>query len=410
MKINLKKIKKSIIANPMPKILAVIIATVLWMFVAASQSSTGNFPSKINVITVNTPSGLIATYDQKTIELQISAEPSLWQKLSTSSFTAYVDLGGLQVGTYSLDVNVTCNVAGVQILSKKPDKIFVQLEEISRKNVPVIQKVEGNAADGLVAGAVTFSPSNVEISGPKSQINNISNAIAGIRLNGESGDFEKDVSLVALDNNGNEIPDLSFSPNKVSASISIVKGGNNKTVGVKVNLVGSLAEGFYISQIVTTPTTINITGQPSVINIINSIETQNIDVSGLSSDFTKGILLVIPEGVALQKGEPNQIKVNLILANNTTSRVISVQINPIGLDSTLKVTAYLPSEVQVSVSGAESIISGLKVSDVSLNLDLSGKAAGTYSYDLSPTMFKFPSDISLGTIVPTSLQVALSTK
>lgn len=410
MKINFKKIKKSVLANPLPKILAVIVATILWIFVAASQSSTGQFPSKIQIITVNTPNGLIATYDQKTVELQISAEPSLWQKLSTNSFTAYVDLGGLQVGTYELDVNATCNVADVQILNKKPGKIFVQLEEISRKNVPVIQKVEGNAAEGMVAGAISFNPAEVEVSGPKSQIENISNAVAEIRLNGESANFEKDASLVALDNSGNEISDLSFSPSRVKANISIVKGANNKTVGVKVNLSGNPADGYYISRLTTAPSTINITGQSSILSTINYIETQNFDISGVSSSFDKDLLLKIPDGVGLQRGEPNKVTVSVTLANNGLSRVITAQITPKNLASNLKVNSYSPSEVKVTISGSEASISAVNPSDIVLELDLSGKSAGTYNIDLTSAMFKIPDGVSTTAFVPTSLQITLSAK
>lgn len=410
MKIDLKKIKHTVFSNPLPKILAVVVATILWMVVAASQSSTGKFPSEINIIAVNTPNGLVASYDQKTVELTISAEPSLWQKLSTNSFTAYVDLGSLGVGTYQLDVNVTCNVAGVQILNKKPEKIFVQLEEISRKKVPVIQKVEGNAAEGMVAGAITFNPAEVEVSGPKSQIENISNAIAPIKLNGESADFQKDVIPTALDDNGNEISDLAFSPSKVTADISIVKGANNKTVGVKVNLVGSPASGYFISSLSTLPSLINITGSVSALSTVYYLETQSFDISGISANSEKDILLKIPDGVGLQKGEPNKVRISIKVTSNDVSRVVSVKINPINLDSALKVTSYQPAEVKVTLVGSSEALANLNPSDVVLNLNLTGKSAGTYNLDLDNSMFTLPANVSLSTIMPTSIQVALSAK
>lgn len=410
MKIDFKKIKHSLISNPLPKILAIAVATILWIVVAASQSSTGKFPSKIQILAVNTPSGLVASYEQKTVEISISAEPSLWQKLSSNSFTAYVDLGGLQVGTYELEVNVTCNVAGVQILNEKPQKIFIQLEEIARKKIPVIQKVEGNAAEGMVAGAIIFDPAEVEVSGPKSQIENISNAVATVRLNGESADFSKDVILTALNDSGNEITDLAFSPSKVSANISIVKGANNKTVGVKVNLSGAPADGYYLSSLVASPNLINITGQVSTLSNIYYLETQNFDISGISKSFEKDLLLKIPEGIGLQRGEPNRIKVSVTIDSNSLSKTISAKITPQNLDSSLKVNSYSPSEVKVTLSGTEAVISNIKSDDVVLNLDLTGKSAGIYNIDLSSSMFSLPSGATLNTIVPTNLQIVLSTK
>ena len=316
----------------------------------------------------------------------------------------------MQVGTYELEVNVTCNVADVQILNKKPAKIFVQLEEIARKKVPVIQKVEGNAAEGMVAGAITFDPLEVEVSGPKSQIENISNAIAEIRLNGESADFEKDLSLIALDNSGSEIADLSFSPSRVRASIAVIKGANNKTVGVKVNLIGAPAEGFYIAKLSTTPSTINITGQSSVLSNLNFIETQSFDLAGASSSFEKELLLKIPEGVGLQRGEPNKVKIAVTLADNTLTRTVTAQISPKNLDPSLRVNSYSPNEVKVTLSGTESVLSAITSSDLVLEIDLSGKTAGVYGLDLTAAMFKIPAKANLLTIVPTNLQIVLSVK
>lgn len=406
----INKIKKLFTTNTTPKVAALVVALILWIFVAASQSSAGKFPGQLPVKAVNVANGLVAIYDQKEIEIEIMAKPSVWNKLSSNSFSAYVDMEGAQVGTYEMNVQVVSNVSDVKIIKKNPDKIFVRIEEVISKQVVVNQRVEGNAGEGLVAGNIEFTPAETDVTGPRSIIENISEAVATIKLNGESADFEKEVSLKAFADNNKELQDITFNPNKVKARIAIIKGTNNKSVGIKVNLTGNPKDGYYVSKITTSPAVINITGQTSNLQSINYLETQNIDITEANSDIEREVLVKIPDGIALQRGEPNRVKVIVLFSENPINRIISPKVEAKNLDSNLRLSSYTPTEIKVTLSGSQSLIAALDQMSVILDIDLAGKGAGTYDYPIDSSMIRPINGITVLSVMPTSIKISVSNK
>jgi len=74
------------------KLFCLLAAILLWVYVAAGQSAVGKFPGNIEIRAINVPSGLVAIFDNQSVEIKIMADSATWRKLSADSFTAYVDL------------------------------------------------------------------------------------------------------------------------------------------------------------------------------------------------------------------------------------------------------------------------------------------------------------------------------
>jgi len=96
------------------------------------------------------------------------------------------------------------------------------------------------------------------------------------------------------------------------------------------------------------------------------------------------------------------------MAPNSISKEITATINPINLNSSLKVGSYNPTSVKVVVSGPAATINALTAADVVLNLDLANKSTGANGIDLTAAMFKVPAGVSIATFVPSSLTVNIS--
>lgn len=406
----MKKILKNLIVRDWPiKAVCILAAAFLWVYVASGQSTIGKFPSKIPIKTNNVQAGLTAIYEDKEVELQIMAEPAVWNKLSADSFSASADLSGLKEGTYELSVGVVSTVEGVKIVRRTPEKILVSLEPVTKKTVTIGRRVQGNAAEGMVAGTVSFNPAEVEVSGPRSVVNSISEAVAVINLNGESADFEKTINLSAYNEKNEEISGVIFNPMEVRASVQIVKAGNGKTVGVRVKTSGAPVDGFYISKIVVSPITFNVTGAESALSSVNYLETQSIDISGLDGTTERFTTVQVPDGVALDKGQVNRVKVTIVATENSSSKQLNLSVNPINLGG-LNLVSYTPTEIKAVVSGPKSIIDNLTSSDVVLMLDFSGRFAGTAVLNISRDLVKLPAQVSLDSIVPSSISVVLADK
>jgi YbbR domain-containing protein len=390
------------------KFVALFLASGLWVFVAASMNNVAKFPGSVPVKIVNISPNLTAIYDTKEVSIKLSADPTIWKQLSSDDFSAFVDLNGLSAGTYSLKVMVTANKPNIQVVEVNPDSIMVRIEPILKKEVPISAVLSGQAADGLTIGGVDFTPDKVEVSGPKSVVDTIGSASAEIKLAGDSANFTRTVGLKVLNDKGEAIPDVAINPTEASADVKIVKAGNSRTVGVKVITTGFPASGFYISNIVCDPATVDIIGEDSALRQVQSIETLPIDISNQSDTLAKSIALNLPTGVSLQNDANQKIKVTISFSGSPITKEITASFNNQNLAPGLKVGSLSPSAIKVIVSGPANIINSLSSSDVVLNLDFTGKSTGTVGIDITKDMFKLPAGVSLVSYLPSSISVALT--
>lgn len=403
----IRLLKNFFIKNLKVKILCLILAVLLWVFVASNQSLLGKFPSQIKVNPVNLSDQYYSFLDQESVQVSIMAEPGAWRSLTADSFTASVDLAGLKEGTYELNVRVASNVSDIQITKIEPAKIFVTVEKIASKSVTLSPKIDGDPADGMVLGAIALEPETVEVRGPSSYLETISEVNAVINLNGESESFERDSVVSALTDNSFEKGVVTFSPSTVRARVTISKGGNNKTVGVKVKTKGSPRDSFYVSNISVSPATVDIVGQRSVLANINYIETEDIEITNQSEAISREANLILPEGVNLQKGIAQRVKVEISFALMGGSKSISPVVSATGLAEGLRLLTYSPSEVKVSLGGPQNLLAALSTNDVRLELNLSGKSAGSYNIDINTSMLRLPEGVLATSLTPQSLSIVI---
>lgn len=398
---------KNLTKNLNIKLFCLFLAIVLWVYVAAGQSTVGKYPGSINIEAINVSSGLEAVYDVKSVDIRIMADSATWKKLSADSFTARVDMSARSAGTYEVPITVTSSESGVTIVEKTPDKIFVRLEQVISKEVLINKKIEGTAAEGLVAGGVELGVEKTMATGPKSLINNLNEAMVSVKLNGESEDFTKTLNILALDGNGAEISGIHFEPATVQAKVLITKAANNKTVGIKVVTTGSPKTGYFVSSVSANPSVIDIVASDAILNNINYVETAPLDLTNLASDTEKEVSLNLTGGIVLQAGATGKVKVKIKISESDISREIVATITSKNL-SGYTISGYGVKSVSVVVVGPKSIIDGLKSSDVVLVLDFNGKTlSSSVNFDLKSSNFILPGSVSISGILPSSLVVTL---
>lgn len=401
---------KKIFKNLWVKIFCLLLAVSLWVYVAAGQNSVGKFPGSINIKAVNVPSGLVAIYDAKTVDIKIMAEPATWRKLSSDSFSAYVDLSPYSEGTYEVNVIVASTEPGVQIVEKSPEKIFVNLEPLITKNVDVNSKIEGSAGEGLTVGGITFDPVKIQARGPKSLINSLAEAFATIKLSGEVADFTKVVSPEALDEKGENIPGIDFLPSEVTAKISIVKSSNNKTVGIKVKTTGAPQSGYFISAISVNPVSVDVTGPKSVVDQAKYIETLPIDITGASKTVEKDVSLDVQNGIILQAGAPSKVHVKITFSDSSITKELVPTISIKNLSGYI-VKGYSTNQIKVTVAGTSAQINNLQPSGIILTLDFADKSLGdSVNFDISNSDVSTPDGTSITSILPSSITAFLEKK
>lgn len=389
---------KFITKNLSIKIICLVGAAILWVYVASSQNSVAKFPGSIEIKMFNTQTNLMAIYDIKEVEIKVMTDTANWRKLSTESFSAYVDLSSYSAGTYEVPITVVSSISGVQIVEKKPDKILVSIEPIMTKEIPILKKIEGAAAEGMTAGTVVLSPDKATIRGAKSLVENISEASAKITLNGESTNFSRKVSLEVL---GSEKGSIEIDPKEVEAKVSIIRGANIKSVGIKPNIVGVPKTNYYISDITVTPSVVDITGAIAFISNIKLLETSTIDIGGMTESVSKTVLLKLPEGVTLSDTSSSSVVVEIKLSTVGITRDLTTS-NFKYLNNKLDISTLNPKEVVIKCIGVEALLDNLDPKDISVNLDFNAKTPNTLGeiyFDLLPSDITLPPGVEVVNII-----------
>lgn len=402
---------KRLTNNWLAKITCLLLALGIWIYVTAGVAKVANFPGSINIEEKGVMASLVAVKNANQVELKILADSNTWKKLSSQSFIASVDLGNLGEGTHDLPVQVISLVPDVQIMEIMPAKILVSLETIENKTVSVEAKIDGNAADGYTYGTIKFDPERVDVSGPRSVIEQITAALASINLNGEEKSFSRQVTLKAYDQNAQEHNNISFNPKDVKLDLAIIKAGQTKTVGIKVKTEGNPASGYWISQISTDPDSVAINGSSNILSETNYLETDPINIDGIYQNKTIKTSLYLPNGISLVDNNSKNISLTLSVSATDTSKETSIGFDYINLASNLKVSKVDPNSLKAIISGSSEKLANFDAALAKVNLDLASyNQVGIYSLDITNNSFSLPEGVKAITYLPSSIRITLENK
>ena len=389
------------------KFLSLLLAISLWVYVATVENRTDVFPGEIPIETKDLAPSLAAVYDNDLAKVKISAPSSIWKKLVADDFVAYVDLGNLSIGTHQVPVKVTCSEPGVQIVEVDPAEIRVRIETAVTSEVNVGVKFEGQLAAGYEVIETKVNPTKVEAKAAKAVIESLTQATAVVKLNGSDRDINQKIKLTAFDEFDKPIKFVTFTPERVEVTVIIANQGGGKIVGIKPKLVGSPASGYWISNITIDPSTIRIVASEEILKNIEYLETKEINIAGINRNQEWQVPLILPNGVTLSAGESNSIEVKITISLNSQSREVIAGFSYSGLGAGLSVSGISPNIVKVIVSGPANVLSSLSSDNVVINLDLSGKAAGSHLISIEKSSISVPNGAAISSFVPNNVTVTI---
>ncbi|MBR1385019.1 MAG: hypothetical protein IJ555_14610, partial [Ruminococcus sp.] len=188
-KIKHRKLHDRLATDLGQRILAIILAVIIWMILSITQYPT--ISKTISSVPVEfTLSGTIAeekglsALNYKDISVDVIIEGMNYEigSYTASDLTASVDVSSVtKKGTYKLDIDVTSAHSSdkVSILSISPETVEVQFDSISSRDFELTPSAPNvSAADGYSLGNISCSPSKIKITGAENDLSNISKAYA----------------------------------------------------------------------------------------------------------------------------------------------------------------------------------------------------------------------------------------
>jgi len=383
--------------------LALALAAALWWVITTEQNPERNelFPSPIPVEVINAPPSLVVTGDVPTVQAQIRAPNADWSRLRTGSLRATVDASQAGPGPNDLRVVLDRQNTAVRSAEPVPSTIRIVMEERSERPVPVRVNLTGSVPFGYSSGQARVAPDRITVSGPASAVGQVQEAVVDLPLDQLTLSINNTYQPVALDARRERVNGVRLAPPAVSVEVPVSQQVSYKEVGVRPVIQGRLASGYYLEPVEVNPPTTTLVGEPNQLAAVSFVETEPIDVGGLSSTAVRQVFLKAPPGVTFLQARP--VSVTLRVSPIPATQTLQVAPTIVGLGPGLQLTDP-PSPVALTITGPSPTLQGLQPRDFRVVLDLSGLDAGDRTVALQP---QIPNGFRLESIKPGSLYVSL---
>lgn len=373
-------------------ILSILIAVFLWHYVYTEENPTvtqkfENVPVQILNVESLESRGLTAVgTEEQTVTVSVEGKRAEISALTANDFIVTADVYGYGVGENNIPVKVDAP-ANTVVTDIKPNRITIQIDEL----VSVAHEIEAVPMTALKDDRELYvtgmQPAEVMVTGARSVVTQISKIEA--RINADSlSEKMKSVhgTLVALDSNGTEITDISFSSETVEVDAQILR---SKEVPLDVNVTGEVSSKYTVSE-VKIPETIKIIGTKDALEDIEKVKAADIDISDITATTKINLALNLPEGVYPSQSE--QVNYVYVVINNVAVTEIeipaaNIELRGIAEGSTAFVDETLES-VKLTVRGSEALVQSASASDFVISVDLTGLEPGTHEVALSKEHIK----------------------
>ena len=392
-------------------LLALIMAIVVW--VAAVNEADPNevltYPTSIEIEIVGQDTDLLITNSySKQIELTLRAPRSIWTQLTADedSIHAILDLSGYGVGEHSITPQIQIGLQPVKIIEVTPASLTINLEELVTTTFSVDMLVTGAPSVGYQAGNISYTPKEVTVSGPKSLVERVASVQATFDLSDVRESIDENLPLRVIDELNQRVNGVTLSENEVGLLIPISQQGGYRDVAVKVLVTGQVANLHRLTNISVFPPVVTLySSDPELVNALPGVvETEILDINGISADISARLQLTLPENILIVGDQTVLVTaaVEAILGSQTIS---DKPLEIINLDPNL--SAALSSQtVDVIITGPLPILDALNATDLRVFVDVAGLGIGTHQ--LTPSFEILNDEIQVESLLPESIEVILS--
>lgn len=364
-------------------VLSLIIAVGLWAYVIGETNPTDTKTFRdipimfINEDALDDSNLAVLDVSADAMSVTLSGTRSNINRINAQDITATVDLADAGKGKNELKINIRVPDT-VEIEDKSINKVTVVVEDSKSKEVDIDVDYQGTFDSEEEPITVEMSRESVIVSGPSSLVNKVT-SVKAVVAEGKVTDKLKTIKahLTPVDKAGNEVEKVDLSAESVSVTAELAK---TKTVPLVVPIKDDSAETLEKST--TVPKTITIKGKSSDLEDIDSITTQEVDITDITEDTSIDLIPVLPEKVQLSDKSSSLVlivKIQALSSKTFTFDEGDVDLTGLGEDLQGQVKK---GKIEIVVKGTEDAVAAIKKSDLRLSADLSDFEEGTYQVDL----------------------------
>ena len=396
-----RRVAGFIVHNWPLKVAAIVLATLLYAGLVASQDSSV-YPGPIPVVAVNAPAGTTVINQLRVLDQIRYIAPAGVGRLRADDFRATVDLAGMKPTGAPISVRVSVTVADprVTILDIQPRSIQVELDEVSSLSVPV-NVVQGPPAVGIQVGETVYTPKNVTITGPSTAVKRVVAVRVNVALDPNGINFDRDVQADPVDAANEVVTGVNVDPRTVHVTVPQFRNKQSRTVPVNPVLTGSPGPGFRISAVEATPLVVSVEGSSDQLATLPEADTAPIAVFGATRDVTVTVVLSLPPGVVPVKSDTVTVVVRIVPVTETRTFAAGFRLDgrAPGFDY-----ALADNTVLLTLYGSTADLDRLAAAPLVVGLNVAGLTAGTHNLPVVPSL---PSGVTVAALTPATITVTI---
>lgn len=395
MKKAIMKIRASLTNNVGIKIIAVLIAALIWLTVVNISDPEKtvviyNIPITITNESVVTDMNMVYNTDKNaSVNITVSGKRSVVSRLSADDFKATASLKELsKVNSVPIEVSAKQNSIGrnVTIEKQSMQTLEVSVEEVKKQKFSIEVEYSGSLDKGYVTAGYTLSNNNVTVEAPESVLEKIDRVVAQCDIDEETYDFTRKCAISLYDKNGNIVKSehIKLSAKNVKVSVTIL---NEKEVPVVVNSVGTPATGYHVDSVEVSPENIVLVGRKETLDAIDSIVVDDtIDISDKTDNTVVEIDIskYLPEGVSISEESTNivgvDIKINQLVTKKFTINTKNIMTDGLGSNYEM---SFISKNITVELQGENDVMKDISSDDIHTSINLNKYKEGTETVDVS---------------------------
>jgi len=292
------------------KILSVFLAVILWIYVSSEQNPTAEKEINVSLENVGLAQNYLITGGlPESVRVKVRGNKTQLANLAAGEFRALVSIPEGETGEITVPVQVS-SPPGLRVVQVYPHEVTVSIDSLVEKVIPVAVSLRGKPPQGYTAQTPQCQPGTVTARGPSKSVSEISQAAAVVDVQSATQDI--DLTLTVTTGNSS----VSLSPAMVRVVVPITGAALPKTVPVQPQVTGAPASGFAVTQIISEPAAVQISGPAEAIGDVTEVKTKPVDIRGIDNNLVKEIdLIPVPGAAAIY---PDRVKVQVLIKKTET--------------------------------------------------------------------------------------------
>ncbi len=366
-------------SNLLAKIMCIFAAFCLWVYVMMVESPEYEQTFSHIVVELVNAEELIAERELAIyngygtmIDVTLSGKKSVISKLTDRDIVATADVGAITEGGSRYDCKITVDVpAGCTLVGMSQETVSVYLDKAGKVSVDLTEiRTNTQLPDGCYTGIIEFPVDKITVTGPEKILSKIHRGVVKIDLTGVSKTETMTSEVYLIDKNGATIesPYIDYYPREITFDVPVLK---SVTVPIDVTFKYGFLN-YLNTDVKLSPSEIEVTGDPAVINRGNLIDPIEIDekLDFKNFRYKATFKLTAKDGVTLSADE---VTITATIDPSIKVREITVpgeNIKDTGGKAGVSYT-WDKSPVVVTIMGELDKISGINPEDIVLQIDMS---------------------------------------